>query len=202
MAPPVLTQMCNGSGRGCFFSNRVCPWAQYKYSCEGCGVRALHVSGSPAFKGLCIECFYKKPNCPYEVCKHTGCKEELLSVAQKKAAGDVVELSSSAEGPPMASTGAASSTMASASARPLVPSTPGALQALKDEVVELREMIRAMQDGMIQALKDEVAELREMITVMQDRIHILEQERTNQAQWRTGEWNARTTGEWNDWSGR
>ena len=73
---------------------------------------------------------------------------------------------------------------------------------MKDEVVELREMIRAMQDGMIQVFKDEVAELREMITVMQDRIHILEQERINQAQWRTGEWNARTTGEWNAWSGR
>jgi hypothetical protein len=91
--------------------------------------------------------------------------------------------------------------MASASAHPLVPSTQGDLQALKDEVVELREMIRAMQDGTIQALKDEVAELREMITVMQDRIHSLEQEQTNQAQWRTGERNA-WTGEWNAWSGR
>ena len=181
MAPPVQLHMCTGSTRGCFFSQRVYAWETYKYACKRCHVRAPHLCGSPALKELCIKCFYEHPSCPYAECKHKGCKEELLARNTKFEAGDV-ELSSSAEGPPMAFTGAASSTMAAAAAGPPVPSTQGALSSLQ----------------MIQALKDEVVELREMIRVMQDRTHRLEQERVNQAWSWTGEW----TGECNDWSGR
>jgi len=57
------------------------------------------------------------------------------------------------------------------------------LQALKDEVDELKQKVTKMQT--LQALKDEVDELRQKVTDMQTQLDEL-----SGHQWWGGEWNA------------
>ena len=89
----------------------------------------------------CVQCFYKHSG--FNMCKRTGCKKELAKIQQKIANGEVgeVDLSSSAEAPEpeIASTGGASS-----SRDDQARNSQQTIQALKDDVAQLKETVRGM----------------------------------------------------------
>jgi hypothetical protein len=213
MPAPVEMHKCTGSKSGCFFSQKVFDQS-YNYACKRCHVRAPHLCASPAFKQLCIKCFYDHPNCPYGVCMRQGCREELVARNENFEGGNV-ELSSSAESPPMALPKAASLTVPAAAKPPSVtraasstvaaaatsPSVTGAASstvpaAATSPSVTSAEDFVGLQ--MMLALSEEVETLREQLRVLQDRVWYLERHREYRAQSWRGEW----PGEWNDWYDR
>ena len=138
MPPKSRPDLCNGAKNGpaCFFARRL--W-QYDYKCKKCGILAPFTLATPTFNSWCIQCFYQHEDNKDEMCQHSGCKKALAQIQERIRNGDM-DLSSLAEAPEIASTGEASSTRDD-QAKNLVQT----IQALKDEVAELKEKVRGMQ---------------------------------------------------------
>jgi len=180
---PVDPSRCPGYKNGCFFSRRLWPFDIYGYCCKKCRVLAPNVIAGGLLSQLCIKCYYDDPVCPCVPCpcRKEPCQKEMAEVEQRFANGQV-DLSSSAEDVPLASTGGAAWNKAAPG--PPEASTGGAGSSRDDQNV-LR---------MIQALQDEVGELKEKVTRMQAHIEQLEVRRVDQEQPWQGEWTA--------WAGR
>ena len=136
MPPCSRPDLCNGAKNGpsFFYARRL---YQSEYNCKKCGVEAPFTLATPTFNSWCIQCFYQHPDNRDEVCQHSGCRAGVAEI-QERISNGRVDLSSSVEAPETASAGGAASS-GNAPAR-------NALQALQDEVAELKEQVRAMQE--------------------------------------------------------
>ena len=198
---PVDPARCPGYKNGCFFSRRLYPLEDFGYPCKRCRVLAPNILATFSLNQLCIQCFYEDPACPCmpRPCKTDACKIELAEVEQRFANGQV-DLSSSAEDVPLASTGGAA--WNNAAPGPPQASTGGASSSTHDQNV-LR---------MIQALQDEVGELKEKVTRMQAHIEQLEpwsDDEERHREWVDQPWHREWVGEeqpwhreWTAWAGR
>ena len=205
MAPgkPVDPSRCPGYKNGCFFSRRLWPFDDYGYCCKKCRVLAPNVTAGGALSQLCIKCYYDDPACPSVPCpcRKEPCQTEMAEVEQRLANGQL-DLSSSAEDVPLASTGRVPWNRAAQG--PAEASTGGAGSSRDDQNV--------LQ--MIQALKDEVDELNRQVRHMQAHIDQLEVWRINQEQqwhreWVDQPWHRERVDEeqpwhreWTAWAGR
>ena len=212
---PVDPTRCPGYKNGCFFSRRLFPLSDYGYCCKRCRVLAPNVVASGNLSLLCIKCFYEDPACPCVPCpcKKLACQTEMAEVEQRFANGQV-DLSSSAEGPPMASTGGAAWYRAAPGPpeEPRVPlaSTGGAAEASTGGAGSSRDDQNVLR--MIQALQDEVGELKEKVTRMQAHIEQLEpwsDDEERHREWVDQPWHRERVGEeqpwhreWTAWAGR
>ena len=100
--------------------------------CKKCRVRAPYAMGTPTMNQLCIKCYYQESENINYMCPYEGCLKAVAEIEEKILNGQV--------GPPeIASTGVASS-----SRDDQARNSQQTIQALKDDVAQLKETVRGM----------------------------------------------------------